>query len=240
MIHHSPLPDVEIPAVPLVDYVLARAEQLGDKPALIEGPSGRVLTYRALQEAVRSLARGLVARGFAQGHTLALLAPNLPEYAVVFHGVAYAGGIVTTINPTYTEREVHEQLVDADARLLVTVAPFIEVARAATIGTKVEAIYVIGSAEGAPSITELFGEPLMEQVPVDLDATVALPYSSGTTGTNKGVMLTHRNLVANVAQTLGAADMREDETLIAVLPFFHIYGMQVLMNCGLRSGATIV
>ena len=73
-----------------------------------------------------------------------------------------------------------------------------------------------------------------------LDATVALPYSSGTTGVTKGVMLTHRNLVANVAQTLGAADMREDETLVAVLPFFHIYGMQVLMNCGLRAGATIV
>ena len=77
-------------------------------------------------------------------------------------------------------------------------------------------------------------------MPVDADATVVLPYSSGTTGVSKGVMLTHRNLVANMAQTLGAADMREDETLIAVLPFFHIYGMQVLMNCGLRAGATVV
>ena len=84
------------------------------------------------------------------------------------------------------------------------------------------------------------GPPLTEQVPVDADDTVVLPYSSGTTGISKGVMLTHRNLVANVAQTLGAAEMREDETLVAVLPFFHIYGMQVLMNCGLRAGATIV
>ena len=67
-----------------------------------------------------------------------------------------------------------------------------------------------------------------------------LPYSSGTTGVSKGVMLTHRNLVANIAQVLGAAEMREDETMVAVLPFFHIYGMQVLMNCGLRAGATIV
>src|SRR6478752_6072950 len=84
------------------------------------------------------------------------------------------------------------------------------------------------------------GPPLTEQVPVDLDDTVVLPYSSGTTGISKGVMLTHRNLIANVAQTLGAAEMRDDETLVAVLPFFHIYGMQVLMNCGLRAGATIV
>jgi 4-coumarate--CoA ligase len=243
MIHRSPLPDVEIPDVPLVDYVLARADELGDKPALIDGPSGRTLTYGALKHAVRALAGGLVARGFAAGETLAILSPNLPEYAVVFHGVAYAGGVVTTINPTYTQGEVHHQLVDADARLLVTVAPFLELARAAAEGTNVEEIFVIGepgNTGGARSLTELMGEPLAEQVPVDPDTTVALPYSSGTTGTNKGVMLTHRNLVANVAQTLGAADMREDETIVAVLPFFHIYGMQVLMNCGLRAGATIV
>ena len=172
--------------------------------------------------------------------TLALLAPNLPEYAVVFHGVAYAGGVVTTINPTYTEREIHHQLVDADARLLVTVPPFLDMARSACAGTSVEEVYVIGIADGEQSLTDLPGGPSVEQVPVELDATVALPYSSGTTGVNKGVMLTHRNLVANVVQTLAAGEIREDEPLIAVLPFFHIYGMQVLMNAGLRAGATIV
>jgi 4-coumarate--CoA ligase len=240
MIHASPLPDVEIPDELLVDFVLARAGELGDKPALVDGPSGRTLTYGALLAAVRSLAGGLVARGFEPGQTLAVLAPNLPEYAVVFHGVAYAGGVVTTINPTYTAHEIHHQLVDADARLLVTVAPFLEAARTAAEGTSVEEIFVIGEADGATPLTALMGEPLADQVPRDVHATVALPYSSGTTGVSKGVMLSHRNLVANVAQVLGPADLREDETLIAVLPFFHIYGMQVLMNCGLRTGATIV
>ncbi|WP_175582676.1 4-coumarate--CoA ligase family protein [Nocardioides guangzhouensis] len=240
MIHRSPLPDVELPAQHLTDHVLARAGELGDKPALIDGPSGRTLTYGALLEAVRALAGGLVARGFAPGHTLALLAPNLPEYATAFHGAAYAGGVVTTINPTYTEGEVHHQLVDADARLLVTVGPFLEVARAAADGTAVEEIVVIGQADGARSLTDLLGEPLAEQVPVDLDSTVVLPYSSGTTGVNKGVMLTHRNLVSNIAQTLAMAEVREDETLTAVLPFFHIYAMQVLMNTALRVGATVV
>jgi 4-coumarate--CoA ligase len=240
MIHASPLPDVEIPDELLVDFVLARADELGDKPALVDGPSGRTLTYGALLAAVRSLAGGLVARGFEPGQTLAVLAPNLPEYAVVFHGVAYAGGVVTTINPTYTAHEIHHQLVDADARLLVTVAPFLEAARTAAEGTSVEEIFVIGEADGATPLTALMGEPLADQVPRDVHATVALPYSSGTTGVWKGVMLSHRNLVANVAQVLGPADLREGETLIAVLPFFHIYGMQVLMNCGLRTGATIV
>ena len=123
MIHAARCPRSRSPTCPLTDYVLARAEELGDKPALIDGPSGRTLTYGGLLQGVRALAGGLVARGFEPGQTLALLSPNIPEYAIVFHGVAYAGGVVTTINPTYTEREIHHQLVDADARLLVTVAP---------------------------------------------------------------------------------------------------------------------
>ncbi len=236
----SPLPDVEIPSLPLTEYVLERAGALGDKPALIEGMSGRVLTYGALAGGVRSLAGGLVAKGFAKGDVLAIMAPNLPEYAVVFHGVAMAGGVVTTINPTYTPEEVHKQLVDSGASLLVTIGMFLPVAMAAAEGTSVRGIYVLGEAEGAEPITALMGAPLAESVRVVPGDLVALPYSSGTTGVSKGVMLTHHNLVANVAQVLAAADVREDETFIAVLPFFHIYGMQVLMNTGLRAGATVV
>ena len=113
MIFTSPLPDVEIPDVPMTTYVFARAAELGDKPALIDGPTGRVLTYAGLEAATRSLAGGLVARGFGKGDTVALMSPNIPEFAVIFHGVAMAGGIVTTVNPTYTANEVHHQLVDA-------------------------------------------------------------------------------------------------------------------------------
>ena len=242
MIHSSPLPDVEIPTTTLTDYTLARAAELGDKPALIDGTSGRELSYAALLTGVKSLAGGLVARGFAPGDVLALLSPNIPEYAVLFHGVAYSGGAITTINPTYTEREIHHQLLDAGATILVTVAPFLEVARKAAAGTPIgeDDIYVIGGAEGAKSLAELMGAPLEAQVPVDPESTVVLPYSSGTTGLSKGVMLSHRNLVANIAQVLAPSEMRADETLVAVLPFFHIYGMQVLMNTGLRAGATIV
>ena len=240
MIHRSPLPDVEIPAVPLTGYVLARAAELADKPALIEGATGRVMTYGQLAAGIRSLAGGLVARGFAPGDVLALMAPNLPEYAVVFHGVAMAGGVVTTINPSYTEREVAHQLKDAGAGILVTIPMFLETARAAAAGTGVTEIYVLGEADGTPSLTTLFGPPLAEQVPVDPEALIVLPYSSGTTGLSKGVMLSHRNLVANIAQVLGASNLSSDDVLIAVLPFFHIYGMQVLMNTGLRAGATIV
>ena len=106
MIHTSPLPDVDIPAIPLTEYIFGRVAELGDKPALIDGATGRVLTYAGLERATRNLAAGLIDSGFAKGDVLALMSPNVPEYAVVFHAVALAGGIITTINPTYTPREV--------------------------------------------------------------------------------------------------------------------------------------
>jgi acyl-CoA synthetase (AMP-forming)/AMP-acid ligase II len=242
MIHASPLPDVEIPGLPLTAYVLAGAAAQPDKPALIDGASGRTLTYAGLGAAVRSLAGGLVAAGFAKGDVLALMAPNTPEYAVVFHAVAMAGGIITTINPAYTEAEVHSQLRDSGARLLVTIPPLAEMASRACAGTQVAEVYLLGEAPApdAKPLAGLAGPPLAGQVPVGPDDVVAMPYSSGTTGLCKGVMLTHRNLVANIAQTLGPLQLGPEDSLVAVLPFFHIYGMQVLMNSGLAAGATIV
>jgi 4-coumarate--CoA ligase len=240
MVFTSQLPDVEIPEVPFTGYILENAAALGDKPALVDGPTGRVLTYAALDAAVRSLAGGLVARGFERGEVLALMAPNIPEYAVIFHGVALAGGATTTVNPTYTAPEVHKQLVDSGATILVTIPLFLEVATDGARDTSVREIFVLGEAEGARPVTELFGAPLAEQVPVDLDDVVVLPYSSGTTGLSKGVMLTHRNLVANTEQITTAAQISPDDVFIAFLPFFHIYGMQVLMNAGLRIGVTTV
>ena len=242
MIHASPLPDVEIPELSLPAYVLARAAELGDKPAIIDGPTGRTLTYSQLADAVARLAGGLVARGFGPDDVLAVMAPNVPEYAVLFHGAAMAGATMTTVNPTYTANEVHHQLTDSGASLLVTIPMFLDVATAGAEGTGVTDIFVLGDAtDAAASVTDLFGEPLAAAVEVDsIRDVVALPYSSGTTGLSKGVMLSHHNLIANVAQVLGASGLDESDVVIAVLPFFHIYGMQVLMNAGLRAGATIV
>jgi acyl-CoA synthetase (AMP-forming)/AMP-acid ligase II len=243
MIHHSPLPDVEIPDLPLTEYVLAGGVGQPDKPALIDGATGRVMTYGELEDAIRSLAGGLAAAGFGRGDVLALMAPNGPEYAVVFHGAAMAGGTITTINPAYTQAEVHHQLADSGARILVTIAPLAAMAARACAETGVTEIFLLsGADETLPvgPLSALAGAPLATQVPVGPDDVVALPYSSGTTGLAKGVMLTHKNLVANIAQTLGAIPSAPDERLMAVLPFFHIYGMQCMMNCGLRAGATVV
>lgn len=241
MIFTSPLPDVELPTSSISDFVLRGVDSYPDRPALVDGPSGRTLTYAQLREQVRRLAGGLASRGFGRGSTLALMAPNIPEYAVVFHGVAVAGGIVTTINPTYTADEVRHQLQDSGATLLVTVGMFAETALKAIEGTGVSEVYVLGEgAEGCKPATELFGEPI-DQVEVDVqNDIVVLPYSSGTTGLPKGVMLTHANLTANLAQTEPVLEAEEGEVALAVLPFFHIYGMQVLMNGLLSRGLTVI
>src|SRR5215469_2696743 len=240
MIYNSPLQDVEIPDLPLTEYVLAGASRREDRPALIDGASGRVLTYADLEIAVRSLAGGLAASGFARGEVLALMAPNMPEYAVVFHAAALAGGTVTPLNPGYAHAEVHAQLEDCGARILVTIPPLAAAARAAAAGTQAGQIYTIGEAPGARPLASLFGPPLAGPGPAGPADIVALPYSSGTTGVCKGVMLTHRNMVANIAQTLALAQFAPGDTLVAVLPFFHVFGLQLLMNCGLLAGATII
>jgi 4-coumarate--CoA ligase len=243
MIHRSPLPDVEIPETALTPFVLQHAERLADKPALIEGHTGRTLTYRDIDHGIRSVAGGLVARGLAKGEVVALLAPNIPEFALVFHGTAFAGGVVTTFNPSYTDREIRHQLNDSGARMLVTIPDLVATARSAMEGTAVTELVVIGGdgSDGTIAFDDLLGDPLGEQVPVEPDDLVVLPYSSGTTGLSKGVMLTHRNLVANVCQAQGMGISEgEDDVVDAVLPFFHIYGMEVMMNCTLASGGTLV
>ena len=236
----SPLPSISVPDSPLTPYTLERAGRFGGKAAFIDGASGRTMTYAEFEDAVRRQAGGWLDRGLAKGEVVAVMAPNCAEYAVIFHAVALAGGVLTTVNPTYTSGEVHHQLVDSGATRLVTVPGFLETATAAIADSAVKEVYVIGEADGYASIASVAGTPLVEQVPVAGDDVVVLPYSSGTTGLAKGVMLTHRNLVANIEQTLGSVAVQEDDAFIAVLPFFHIYGMQVLMNTGLRAGATIV
>lgn len=241
IIHSSPLPDVDIPEVTITAHVLRRASELKDHVAIRDASGSSSYTYSQLSKAIYSLAGGLAARGIAPGKVVGLMAPNLPEYAVVFHGVAVAGAAVTTINPTYGAEEVNHQLKDAGASLLFTVPMFVETAMAAIKGTDVAEIVVIGDAPpGTMPMSSFLGDPI-EQVPVDLAShTVVLPYSSGTTGLPKGVMLSHRNLVANIEQCKHAIRYQENEVALAALPFFHIYGMQVLMNGLICNGVTTV
>jgi acyl-CoA synthetase (AMP-forming)/AMP-acid ligase II len=241
VIFKSPHPDVEIPDVALTPFVLGKAGRLGDKVAIVEAGTGRSYTYGQISGGVRRLAAGLHARGFRKGDVLAIMSPNLPEYPIAFHGVATAGGVNTTLNPTYTADEIAFQLNDSQARLLVTIPPLVGKAQEAAAKSKVEEIIVFGEAEGAVPFASLLGDGDVPDVQIDpANDLVALPYSSGTTGFSKGVMLTHRNLVANLVQASACLEISEAEKFMAFLPFFHIYGMTVIMNQGLYHGVTLV
>jgi 4-coumarate--CoA ligase len=241
VIHRSPLPDVDIPVTALTPYVLRHAEARADEPALIDGPSGRTYTYGQLADAVQRFAGGLAARGFGTGDVLAVMAPNIPEYAIAFHGAAWAGGTVTTVNPTYTAHEVQHQLQDSGATRLLTVSMFLDVAREGAEGTSVTEIATFDPVEGTDTFQSWFGEPMADHAAVEpVTDLVVLPYSSGTTGLSKGVMLTHHNLVANLAQCEPVLPIAPGEAVLSFLPFLHIYGMQVLMNGTLVAGGTVI
>jgi acyl-CoA synthetase (AMP-forming)/AMP-acid ligase II len=251
----SPYAPVEVGGTTLHRMVLEAAERLGDRPALVDGPSGMVVGYRLLADRVRGVAAGLAARGFGPGDVLATWAPNLPQWAGVALGAMAAGGTVTGAHPAATERELVAQLGDARVKVLVTVPPLVPTARAAAAAAGVGEVVVLGEAEGATPILDLLaagrrvvgrgtpsGPGLRWPLP-DLDpaATVGLlPYSSGTTGLPKGVLLTHANLVTSVRQVGSGLRVGPGDTLLAVAPFSHIMGFLVTLAVPLSMGATVV
>jgi len=245
----SPFPDVDIPAASVYDYLFGGiADADMDRVALIDAKSGAQTTYRELIARVDAFAGALADHGVGVGDVVGLLAPNSSAFAVAFHGILRAGATVTTVNVLFTAKDIVKQLTDSRARMLVTVAALLPQAReaAAAVGlTDADVVVLDGHGRqqgGHPSAADLLGAALpAPQVAFD-PAThlAALPYSSGTTGNPKGVMLTHRNLVANVAQTRPIQDVQPEDVIIAIMPFFHIYGMTVLLNAALHARARLV
>ena len=249
MIHRSRFPDVVIPDVSLTEYIFEHVADYLDQPALIDGPTGRVVTYRALLHLTGRVSAALAARGFGKGSTACIYSPNVPEYAAIFFGVARIGATNTTANPMYTAEELGRQLADSGARIIFTVPPLAERALAAAKATGAPVI-VLGEAPGCLPFAEFIAEggaspegPDVRFPSVPIDSArdiVTLPYSSGTTGLPKGVMLTHRNVVANLAQCDFIDDSGPGDHTVGFLPFFHIYGMVVILGMVLRKGAAVV
>jgi acyl-CoA synthetase (AMP-forming)/AMP-acid ligase II/enoyl-CoA hydratase/carnithine racemase len=243
MIYKSPYPDIEIQEVTLAEMVFRNCERLKDKPAFIDAPTGRTITFGQAKQLAGQVAAGLAQRGLKKGNVVALYLPNLPEYPVVFHGITLIGGVVTTANPLSSADDFGRQLKSCGAKFIVTVPQLMEKASIAAMNAEIKEIFAIGAdAKGAISFAELINNdghyPLVEINPKE--DLVALPYSSGTTGLPKAVMLTHFNLVANLAQCGQTDGFKEDYNVYSVLPFFHIYGMTVLVNATMYAGSTVI
>jgi PAS domain S-box-containing protein len=239
---NAPRSQLEVPALSLPEFALRRAAELGDKPALVDGLTGRRCSYDELAAAARRTAAGLAARGFGRGDVLAVWSPNLLEYAAVVYGAGLAGGVVTTINPLYNAIELAHQLRDARARVLVAAPQFAGTALQAAESAAVRDVFVFGEARGAEPLASLWeagGVP--ERLEIDPRTDVAaILYSGATTGLPKGVMLTHSNLVANLVQMQAVEGMAGNEVVMGVVPFYHIYGFNVALNLALHAGATVV
>ncbi|MEU5315436.1 4-coumarate--CoA ligase family protein [Streptomyces sp. NPDC021056] len=237
---YADVPPVELP---IHEAVLGRAAEFGDSPALVDGTNGTTLTYAQLDLFHRRVAAGLAEAGVAKGDVLALHSPNTIAFPTAFYAATRAGATVTTVHPLATPEEFAKQLKDSASRWIVTVSPLLETARrAAELAGGVEEIFVCDSAPGHRSLLDMLGSTAPEPV-IDIDPVedvAALPYSSGTTGIPKGVMLTHRQLATNLAQLSPALAVGPGDRILAVLPFFHIYGLTALMNGPLRNGATVV
>ena len=241
MSYRSPYPDITVPDISLFEQVFGGATQKPDAVAMADGITGRTITYGELLERIRQTAAGLSALGVKKGDVVSLWSPNVPEWPVVFFAVIRIGGVVHTSNPASTPDELAYQLADGNVTMLFTVGALADKAKAAIAGSKrAIALFTIDETPGIPSLASLAVD--QDPPPVSIDPALdlcVLPYSSGTTGLPKGVMLTHRNLVAQLHQ-IDAIESVPTPALLGVLPFFHIYGMVILVMHGLMRGSTIV
>ena len=228
------------------------------------------VSYREIDALADRFAAGLQRLGVVKGDRVALVLPNCPQFVYCFYGALKAGAIVVPTNPLYTVRELRKQLLDSGARVVVVLSKLYGQVAEAAAGTDVQDIVVTNIKEHFPlTLRVLFGllrerkeghrvdirgdaramwlRDLLwwagERHPVDVSPTdlAVLQYTGGTTGIPKGAMLSHRALVANIEQCRAwHAAMGEGDRILAIMPFFHVYGLTVVMGLAVASAMTMV
>ncbi len=244
------------------------AARFGDRPATVFFDA--VLTYRTLRALADRFAAGLARLGVRPGDRVSLHLPNSPQFLIAYYGALTAGAIVVPCNPLYVEREIEQQLTDSGAEVAVTLDLIYPRLAAARPRTRVREIVVTSiNAYFPPLLRWLYplkarregqvvriprshdvhafqalldAAPASSAVPVDPDQTAVLLYTGGTTGIPKGAMLSHRNLVCNVYQSRAwFTSLRPgQDVVLAILPFFHSYGMTAVMNFAVGAGLKTV
>src|SRR5882762_6143460 len=227
------------------NVILDSSRKFANKTALIDASLNRRFTYAEYGEIVEGLARGFVAAGLKPGEVVAIFLPNSWEFAATYHAATLAGGIPTLLNPTYREREVRCQLENSGAAFLITDGAILGEINLAGLTTLRRVFSTRQHASGSEPFADLLRSTTANLPTPDKpsnETLAALPYSSGTTGLPKGVMLSHHNLVANVYQLVGpnGTAINGDDTLLCFLPLYHIYGLNIGLNPILTLGGTLV
>ncbi|MGV0398236.1 AMP-binding protein [Corynebacterium suicordis] len=242
-------PDIDVPTGSLYELIFESLQpEDTERIAIIDSATGTQTTYGQLKAMVDAFAGALAHRGVQPHDVVALHCPNSLIFAVVFHGAMRAGATVTTIGSLATVEDIEKQLKVSQAKMVFTTTLLgpAGLQAAEKVGVEKENILDLTAAHGEATVFQaLLAEGHQPPgVQVDGDTHIAvLPFSSGTTGVPKGVKLSHRNLGSNVVQMVPALDavgLHRDSTVMGVLPFFHIYGMNVLLNLILTIRATLV
>ncbi|KAF8035462.1 hypothetical protein BT93_C1477 [Corymbia citriodora subsp. variegata] len=246
-IYRSKLPDIYIPDhLNLHDYCFEHISEFADRPCVIDGATGRTYTYAEVELIARRVSAGLHGLGVGQGDVIMLLLQNSPEFVFGFLGASYRGAISTTANPFYTPAEIAKQASASRAKVVVTQAAYADKVRPFAEENGIKVVCIDTAPEGCLHFSELMqaDEKAAPAVDVKPDDVLALPYSSGTTGLPKGVMLTHRGQVTSVAQQVDGDNpnlyFRKEDVILSALPLFHIYCLNSVMFCALRVGAAIL
>ncbi|KAI8570078.1 hypothetical protein RHMOL_Rhmol01G0005300 [Rhododendron molle] len=246
-IFRSKLPDIYIPKhLPLHTYCFENISQFSSKPCIINGATGETHTYADVEVTARRVAAGLHKTGIRQGDVIMLLLHNSPEFVFAFLGASYAGATATTANPFYTPAEIEKQARAARVKLIITQACYAEKVTELGEENGIKIMCTDAAVERCLHFSELTGadECELPAVKISPDDVVALPYSSGTTGLPKGVMLTHKGLVTSVAQQVDGDNpnlyFHSEDVIMCVLPLFHIYSLNSVLLCALRVGAAIL
>nr|AHJ60263.1 4-coumarate-CoA ligase [Ipomoea purpurea] len=247
VIFRSKLPDIYIPKhLPLHSYCFENISEFKERPCLIDGATEKIYTYAEVELTSRRVAAGLDKQGIKQGDTIMILLPNSPEFVFAFLGASFRGALSTMANPLFTAAEVVKQAKASNAKLIVTQACYVERVKDYARDHGVKVACIDSAPEGCLHFSELAGadERDMPEVEIEAEDVVALPYSSGTTGLPKGVMLTHKGLVTSVAQQVDGVNpnlyFHKDDVMLCVLPLFHIYSLNSVLLCGLRAGSAIL
>ncbi len=247
----SPLPPIEDSPLDLYRHIFQDFPKFGNRTAVVDGITGQEFSYNQIDELTSKFSSGLNRSGFKPGDVLSIVVPNSPAYPVLFFGTIASGGVVSTCNPAYTSEELSFQFHNSNAKIVATVSSLLPTIQEAVKGTNIEKIIVIDGdshggreSDGQLSYQSLLDDSgsLFNPVSSDIHSTAVLPYSSGTTGLPKGVMLTHHSITSNVLQMHHPEfyELGENYRLISVLPLFHIYGMVVTMFSSMRYGSRFV
>ncbi|KAL3846020.1 hypothetical protein ACJIZ3_003423 [Penstemon smallii] len=249
----SKLPNIPISNhLPLHTYCFENSTQYPDRTCLLSGNTGKSYTFAETHLICRKVAAGLSNLGIKRGDVVMVLLQNCPEFVFTFMGASMVGALTTTANPFYTTNEIVKQYKASKSKLIVTQSQYVDKLRDPALG---DDLIIVTIDEGANEngldrclhfsvLSEANENEFVPPPDLEPEDAVALPFSSGTTGLPKGVILTHKSLITSVAQQVDGENpnlyLKSDDVVLCVLPLFHIYSLNSVLLCSLRAGSAVL